>query len=143
MPRLPADIRISLKRRGGPAHHIELVQQPVGRRYRSDGTASTRPECQKPLRLRSPSASGVGWLRTPKPHGNPSKSRLFGRSRHADSRPPGCPTSTAVCLWGDMLKASNKRSIDAILLYDESENDVWHDDHHTVSAGEERCVGLA
>lgn len=33
MPRLPADVRISLKKRGGPTHRIELVQQPVGKRY--------------------------------------------------------------------------------------------------------------
>ncbi len=32
MPRLPADIRISLKTRGGPTHRIELVRQPAGRR---------------------------------------------------------------------------------------------------------------
>ncbi len=30
-PTLPADIRISLKKRGGPTHHIELVRQSVGR----------------------------------------------------------------------------------------------------------------
>ncbi len=29
MPRLPADIRISLKKRGGPTHCIEIVRQPV------------------------------------------------------------------------------------------------------------------
>jgi hypothetical protein len=29
MPRLPADIRISLKKRGGPTHRIELIRQPV------------------------------------------------------------------------------------------------------------------
>lgn len=33
MPRLPADLRISLTTRGGPAHRIELVRQPAGRRY--------------------------------------------------------------------------------------------------------------
>jgi hypothetical protein len=33
MPRLTADIRISLKKRGGPTHRIELIRQPVGKRY--------------------------------------------------------------------------------------------------------------
>jgi hypothetical protein len=32
MPRLTADIRISLKKRGGATHRIELVRQPVGKR---------------------------------------------------------------------------------------------------------------
>ena len=31
MPRLAADIRISLKVRGGKTHRIELIRQPVGR----------------------------------------------------------------------------------------------------------------
>ena len=31
MPRLPSDIRISLKERGGRTHRIELIRQPVGR----------------------------------------------------------------------------------------------------------------
>ena len=41
MPRLPADIRISLKKRGGPTHRIELIRRSVGRRYwvrRDDST---------------------------------------------------------------------------------------------------------
>ena len=44
MPRLPADIRISLKERDGPTYRVELVQQPVGRRYwvRRDGKYSTK-----------------------------------------------------------------------------------------------------
>ncbi len=44
MPRLPADIRISLKKRGGPTHRIELVRQPAGQRYwvRRDGKYSTK-----------------------------------------------------------------------------------------------------
>ena len=44
MPRLPADIRISLKTRGGPTHRIELVRQPAGRWYwvRRDGKYSTK-----------------------------------------------------------------------------------------------------
>ena len=33
MPRLPADICISLTKRGGPTHRIEVVRQPAGRRY--------------------------------------------------------------------------------------------------------------
>ena len=43
VPRLPADIRISLKKRDGPTYRIELVQQPVGRRNwgRRDGKYST------------------------------------------------------------------------------------------------------
>jgi hypothetical protein len=42
MPRLPADIRISLKKRGGPTHRI--VRQPVGKPYwmRRDGKHSTK-----------------------------------------------------------------------------------------------------
>jgi hypothetical protein len=44
MPRLPADIRISLKKRGGRTHRIELVRQPVGKRYwiRRDGKESAK-----------------------------------------------------------------------------------------------------
>ena len=34
MPRLPADIRISLKQRHGPTHRIELVRAPFTRRFR-------------------------------------------------------------------------------------------------------------
>ncbi len=33
VPRQPADIRISRKKRSGPTHRIEFVRQPVGRRY--------------------------------------------------------------------------------------------------------------
>ena len=33
MPRLPAHIRISLKKRGGRAYRIELIRQPAGPRY--------------------------------------------------------------------------------------------------------------
>ena len=33
VPRIPADIRISLKKRGGQTYRIELVRQSVGRRY--------------------------------------------------------------------------------------------------------------
>jgi hypothetical protein len=44
MPQLTADIRISLKKRGGSTHRIELVRQPVGKRYwiRRDGKPSTK-----------------------------------------------------------------------------------------------------
>ena len=44
MPRLRADIRISLKKRGGPTHRIELIRQPVGKRYwiRRDGKDSAK-----------------------------------------------------------------------------------------------------
>ena len=44
LQRLPADIRFSLKKRGGPTHRIELVQQPAGIRYwvRRDGKHSTK-----------------------------------------------------------------------------------------------------
>ena len=44
MPRLPADIRISLKKRGGRTHRIELVRQPFGKRYwiRRNGEPSTK-----------------------------------------------------------------------------------------------------
>ena len=44
MPRLPAEIRISLKKRGGPTHRIELIRQPVGKRYwiRRDGKDSAK-----------------------------------------------------------------------------------------------------
>ena len=44
MPSLPADIRISLKKQGGPTHRIELIRQPVGQRYwiRRDGKYSTK-----------------------------------------------------------------------------------------------------
>jgi len=41
---MPADIRISLKKRDGPTHRIELIRQPVGTRYwiRRDGKDSTK-----------------------------------------------------------------------------------------------------
>jgi len=44
MPRLPADIRISLKKRGGRTHRIELIRQPFGKRYwiRRDGKHSAK-----------------------------------------------------------------------------------------------------
>jgi len=44
MPRLPADIRISLKKRGGRTHRIELIRQPFGKRYwfRRDGKYSDK-----------------------------------------------------------------------------------------------------
>jgi len=44
MPRLTADIRISLKKRGRPIHRIELARRPVGKRYwiRRDGKPSTK-----------------------------------------------------------------------------------------------------
>jgi hypothetical protein len=44
MSRLPAHIRISLKKRGGPTHRIELIRQPVGRRYwiRRNGKESAK-----------------------------------------------------------------------------------------------------
>ena len=39
-----ADIRISLKKRGGPTHRIKFIRQPMGRRYwvRRDGKYSTK-----------------------------------------------------------------------------------------------------
>jgi hypothetical protein len=44
MARLPADIRIRLKKRGGATHRIELVRQPAGKRFwiRRDGKDSTK-----------------------------------------------------------------------------------------------------
>lgn len=43
MPRLPADMRISLKKRGGPTYRIELIRQRSGKRFwvRRDGVRST------------------------------------------------------------------------------------------------------
>jgi len=43
-PQISADIRISLKKRGGPTYRIELVRQPVGKRYwiRRNGRHSTK-----------------------------------------------------------------------------------------------------
>jgi hypothetical protein len=43
MPRLPADLRISLKKRGGPTYRIELIRQPNGKRFwvRRDGVRSS------------------------------------------------------------------------------------------------------
>jgi hypothetical protein len=49
--RLPAGIRISLKKQGGPTHRLELVRQPAGRRYwvRREGRYSTKvPEATAP-----------------------------------------------------------------------------------------------
>ena len=44
MPRLRADIRISLKKRGERTYRIELIRQPVGRKFwvRRDGKQSTQ-----------------------------------------------------------------------------------------------------
>ena len=44
MPRLPADIRISLKRRGGKTCRIELVRNPFKQRFwvRRDGRQSAK-----------------------------------------------------------------------------------------------------
>ena len=44
MPRLPADFRISLKRRGGKTHRIELVRNPFNQRYwvRRNGKQSAK-----------------------------------------------------------------------------------------------------
>ena len=44
VPRLPADIRISLKKRGGKTYRIELIRQPTGRRFwvRKDGKHSSK-----------------------------------------------------------------------------------------------------
>ncbi len=44
VPRLPAVIRISLKKRGGKTYRIELIRQPTGRRFwiRKDGKYRTR-----------------------------------------------------------------------------------------------------
>ena len=44
MSRLKADVRISLKKRGGPTHRIELIRQPVGRKFwvRRDGKRSAQ-----------------------------------------------------------------------------------------------------
>lgn len=43
MPRLPADMRISLKKRGGPTYRIELIRQGDGPRFwvRRDGVRSS------------------------------------------------------------------------------------------------------
>ena len=42
MPRQPADLRISIKRRGGKTHRIELIRQDFGGRFwiRRDGKVS-------------------------------------------------------------------------------------------------------
>ncbi len=44
MPRLPADFRISLKRRGGKTHRIELVRNPFNQRFwvRKNGKQSAK-----------------------------------------------------------------------------------------------------
>ena len=44
MPRLPADFRISLKRRGGKTHRIELVRNPFNQRFwvRRNGKQSSK-----------------------------------------------------------------------------------------------------
>ena len=44
VPRLPADIRISLKKRGGKTYGIKLIRQLAGRRYwvRRDGKHSSK-----------------------------------------------------------------------------------------------------
>jgi hypothetical protein len=44
MARLPADIRISLKKRGGQTHRIELIRQTFGKRFwvRRDGKHSEK-----------------------------------------------------------------------------------------------------
>ena len=44
MPRIPADLRISLKRRGGKTHRIELIRNPFSPRFwvRVDGKNATK-----------------------------------------------------------------------------------------------------
>ena len=44
MPRIPADLRISLKRRGGKTHRIELIRNPFSSRFwvRVDGKNATK-----------------------------------------------------------------------------------------------------
>ena len=44
VPRLPADFRISLKRRGGKTHRIELVRNPFNQRFwvRRNGKQSAK-----------------------------------------------------------------------------------------------------
>jgi hypothetical protein len=44
MPRLPADFRISLKRRGGKTHRLELVRNPFNQRFwvRRNGKQSAK-----------------------------------------------------------------------------------------------------
>ncbi len=95
MPRLPADIRISLKERGGPTYRIELVQLPVvGRRYwvRRNGKHST----EVPEATATQIASDVGWSRRPEPLSSPAN-RSFDRTLPISCfypRSPGHPTST-------------------------------------------------
>lgn len=48
MPRL-GDIRITGKKRGGPTYRIELVRQPVGRRYSQGSGSSPRQPQLAPL----------------------------------------------------------------------------------------------
>ena len=47
MPRKPADLRISLKRRGGKTYRIELIRQSLSRRFtvrRNGKISETMPE---------------------------------------------------------------------------------------------------
>lgn len=45
LPRRPADLRISIKRRGGGTYRIELIRQPFGQRFwvRRDGKVFETP----------------------------------------------------------------------------------------------------
>lgn len=77
MPRLAADIRISLKVRGGTTHRIELIRQPVGRRFwiRRHGKASTT----MPEATATEIANRIRHCRRP-------PTREAGTTDHADGR---------------------------------------------------------
>jgi hypothetical protein len=70
MPRLPADIRISLKKRAGPTHRIELIRQtvravhPRNRSFRAiDGRRDSAPAPFSASAFQQP-VSGINPRRT-------------------------------------------------------------------------------
>ncbi len=89
MPRLPADFRIRLKRRGGKTHRIELVRNPFNQRFwvRRNGKHSTNPRSDGRRNHRSdPPLAGMFNLAT---------KRATVLSCPAPLRPAACPPTQA------------------------------------------------
>jgi hypothetical protein len=73
VPRLPADIRISLKRRGGPAYHIEQWDDGIGPTGRQVLDQSARSHCDSDCRAH-PALAGREHVIS----GNSMNSSFFG-----------------------------------------------------------------
>jgi hypothetical protein len=78
MPRLPAGIRISLKRRGGRTHRMELICPPFPQRFRV-----RRPRCYTqvvdPIGL-VPMVKQIEWLTEETKNNRPPRARHAGEA---------------------------------------------------------------